>query len=478
MGGGGPAAPGRRARDDEAVRLLFATAEFAPLARVGGLAEAASGLVRALRSGYPEIDVQVVVPDYGDVELASQSVESIEVSDWVGRASLRHGVHADVGPVTLVDVPGMARPHPYVDESGEGWPDNDARFFAFSAAVAALAARDRPDLLHLNDWHTAAVTGMAAPLPPTVLTIHTLGYQGVTSQRWIERLSVDASRFAWYGGTNPLAGAIELADRVIAVSPNYATEIVTEAAGMGLHERLVALGDRLVGIRNGIDTTVWDPAIDPLVPANFETADRSGRAVCREALLAKARWPDDNVPVAAAVTRLVDQKGIDILIEAARFLPTIPMRLAVLGSGASELSSALRTLAAEQPDHVWFVDGYDVELAHWLFAGSDLYAMPSRFEPCGLGQMQAMAYGSIPVVTDVGGLHDTVIDADASRRAGTGFVSPTVDTAGVVDALHRGARALRHRRRREAIQSRGMSHDWSWTEPARRHVELYRDISS
>lgn len=455
------------------MRILFASAEFTPVARVGGLAEAAAGLVHALRAA--GVTVDLVLPDYGDVELADQSESSIDVPWWVGEARLRHGTHPVAGAVTLVDVPGMARPHPYVDADGSGWPDNDHRFMAFSAVVAALAERERPDVVHLNDWHTAAALGMMTDRPPTVLTIHTLGYQGVTAREWLTHLPVEAHRFAWYDGTNPLAGAIELADRVIAVSPNYAREIVTPEGGMGLHERLASLGDRLVGIRNGIDTAVWDPATDPHIAARFTAGDDDGRVACRAALHDRAGWDDDKRPIVAVVSRLVEQKGIDLLADAARFLPTMPARLMVLGAGDAATAGALRELADNAPDTAWFFEGYDEPLAHELFAGSDLFAMPSRFEPCGLAQMQAMAYGSIPVVTDVGGLHDTVLDADR-HKDGNGFVSP-VEPAGIVDALHRGVRAVKLASRRRALQRRGMGTDWSWEGPAAEHVAVYEEVA-
>lgn len=457
------------------MKILFATAELAPVARVGGLAEAASGLVRALRAA--GVDVQVVLPDYDDVDLADETRVEIRLADWAGTARIRTGRHDDAGELSLVDVPGMRRDHPYVDASGEGWPDNDNRFMAFSAAVAALTAQMRPDVLHLNDWHTAAAVGLLEHPVPTVLTIHTLGYQGVSGEEWLDRLLVGADRFAWYGGTNPLGGAIDLVDRVIAVSPNYAREIVTPAGGMGLDGRLAALGDRLIGIRNGIDTSVWSPSVDTKIAAPFGVGDLAGRDICRAALRERVGWRDDGTPIASVVTRLVDQKGVDLLIDAARYLGGMPLRLAVLGAGDRALADGLRALAEAAPEQVWFHDGYDESLAHQLFAGGDLFVMPSRFEPCGLAQMQAMAYGAIPVVTRVGGLVDTVIDADADRAAGNGFTSP-VDVPGLVDALHRGVRALRSSRRRAAIQRRGMAADWSWDAPAAQHLAIYRDVAA
>ena len=454
------------------MRVLLAAAEMAPVARVGGLAEAVSGLVRSLRDQGAE--VEVVLPDYGGVNLQGQHVTELESPWWSGPIRVRSGNHRDAGNLSLVSVAGMARPHPYIDEHGEGWPDNDHRFMAFAAAVASFSKVHNPDVLHLNDWHSAAALGMLASPPPTVLTIHTLGYQGHAPRTWLEHLPVGTHHFSWYEGVNPLAGGIALADRVVAVSPNYAREIVTAEGGMGLDGRLRAIGGRLVGIRNGIDTATWSPATDPLIAAQFSASDMSGRIACRERLIELAGWSEPRPAIVAAVTRLVDQKGIDLLIEAARYLRGIPARLAVLGAGDAGLAAALHELAGADPERVFFAEGYDEALGHALFAGSDLLVMPSRFEPCGLAQMQAMSYGSLPVVTNVGGLQDTVVDADA-HSAGTGFVTD-VSVAGIVDGLHRGVRALRNANRRRAITRRGMSIDWSWDAPAAAHIALYREL--
>lgn len=453
------------------MRVLFATAEYAPLARVGGLAEAAAGLVRALRAD--GVEVEVVVPDYFATPLCDEISVDLDVPEWVGTARARSGTAEGTGAVTLIDVPGINRPNPYVDSDGSGWPDNADRFFGFSAAVGALADLRRPDLLHCNDWHTAASFGFVDEALPTVLTIHTLGYQGWTSGGWLDRIPNHAGVFESHGGTNPMAGGIQLADVVIAVSPTYASEIRREETGFGLHTQLLDLGDRLIGIRNGIDTELWDPATDPHIARRYDSDDIDGKSLCRADLLNAVGWDENGAPVVGIVSRLVEQKGIDIALEAARYSGTMPFRLVILGSGERWISDYARYVAADKPETIWFNEGYDVKLAHKIFAGTDLMLMPSRFEPCGLSQMQAMEYGTIPVVTAVGGLLDTVIDADRSRNSGTGFVSETVDTAGVVDALHRGVRAWRHPRRRRSIQSRGMETDWSWSEPARYHVEAY-----
>jgi starch synthase len=457
------------------MRVLFATAELSPLARVGGLAEASAGLTRALRG--LGVDVDVVLPDYNGLVLDDEQRFALAVPDWVGEAYARRGVAKGFGPVTLVSAPGIARAHPYLDPAtGDGWTDNDARFFRFSAAVAALVERERPDVLHCNDWHTGGVFGLLGIDVPTVFTIHTLGYQGVTGPEWQGVLRRDADAFMWYGGTNPLAAAIRLADLVIAVSPNYAHEIVTPAAGMGLHDALAARGDRLIGIRNGIDTAVWDPANDAHIAATYSVKDPRGKQSCRVALAGELGWPPDNEPIIGMVTRLADQKGVDLALEVAPLLDTMPARLVLLGAGDRRLAELARAAAVADPDRVAFREGYDDGFGHRIFAGADLLLMPSRFEPCGLAQMQAMAYGTIPVVTDVGGLHDTVQDDDRERGTGTGFVSRTIDGAGLVDALHRAVRALRHPARRKAIQRRGMSADWSWAEPAAENLRYYTEL--
>lgn len=455
------------------MKVLFATAEMSPVARVGGLAEASAGLVNALRQLGAVVDV--VMPDYGDVTLADEQVATLTVAEWAGPCTVRTGRHGVAGPVTLVSVPGMARAHPYVDEDGVGWADNDQRFMAFSAAVAALVERLQPDVVHLNDWHTAAALGMMTNRPPTVITVHTLGYQGVTDSRWLDHLVVEADQFEWFSDTNPLAGGIRLADRVIAVSPNYAREMVQPESGMGLHDLLADRGADLIGIRNGIDAGTWNPADDPHISVGYGAETLDDRDQNRAALRSRAGWSMDTTPVIGVVSRLVEQKGIDLLLEASRFLATMPARLLVLGAGDIELAGGLQAAAEADPDRVWFHNGYDEALAHEIFAGSDLFAMPSRFEPCGLAQMQAMAYGAIPVVTGVGGLVDTVVDADLHRSSGTGFVT-SVDVPALVDGLHRATRAWRHATRRRSIQRRGMEADWSWTGPAERHLDLYRSI--
>lgn len=460
------------------MKILFAAAELAPIARVGGMAEASAGLVKQLRANGHE--VIVVVPDYEGLELQNQTSTKLLLPEWARPGTARTGLIAEIGEITLVDVPWIEKPHPYTDEEGVAFPDNDLRFFGFSAAVAAIINQEMPDVVHLNDWHTAAALGFLVEAPPSLLTIHTLGYQGITNPGWMDELPTRPHYFAWYGGTNPLLGGIRLADRIVTVSPNYAGEIVTEAEGMGLHDHLENLGSRLVGVVNGIDTEEWNPSTDEFLTTRFSADDLSGKATNRTELLTEfgLQSNDASEPVIGMVTRLVDQKGVDLAVDAARFLEYVPAKLVVLGSGDARLADLLDDLAVQFPDRIAFRNGYDIELAHRIFAGSDLLLMPSRFEPCGLAQMQAMAYGTIPVVTDVGGLHDTVVDADVHPDSGTGFVTASVDTAGLVDALYRAARAWNNPSRRADIIARGMGTDWSWAEPAKAYEAIYEELAA
>ena len=461
------------------MRVLFATAELSPIATVGGLAAAAAGLVHELRR--QGVDVELAVPDYGGVELSDESTIELDVPAWARPARIRVGDHPVAGRLHLVDVAGMARSHPYLEPDGEGWPDNAERFLRFARAVAARVEQSRPDVLHLNDWHTGAVLAALTDQPPTVVSIHNLAYQGVTAGTWLKRIGPRSRHYEWWGSTNPFTGAFALADSIVAVSPNYAKEILTPEFGCGVDVPLAHRGDALTGILNGIDTDVWDPSTDRHVVSTFDSQHLDAKGPNRAALLERLGFAVNtvhggDVPLAVAVTRLTDQKGIDLLVPLLALLREIPMRLAVLGSGDARLTAILHAAAIAHPDSFAFVEGYDEPLSHLMFAGADLFVMPSRFEPCGLTQMQAMRYGTIPIVTGVGGLVDTVPDADVDRANGRGFVAARPASTDLLAAMFRACRRVTDRRRRITLQRRGMTVDWSWRRPAADYLELYQRL--
>ena len=455
------------------MRVLFATAEMAPLATVGGLAAASAGLVGELRRQGVEVDV--VLPDYGAIVLTEQERFELPCADWVGPVSVRRGRHPQAGIVHLVAASGLAKPHPYLQPDGQGWPDNDARFLAFGQAVAALWHRQPGDVLHLNDWHTATALAVVDAATPTVLSLHNLAYQGLTGGEWLARVGPRADAFQWFDSCNPLLGGIRLADAVVAVSPSYAAEILEPAGGFGLHEELAARGSALSGILNGIDVDIWNPATDPHLLAPFHVVELSGKDVAQQDVAGRLGLTGEG-PLAIAVTRLTDQKGIDLLLPLLAYVAALPMRLAVLGAGDADLAARLARAAAAAPQHVAFVDGYDESLAHRLFAAGDLLVMPSRFEPCGLTQMQALRYGTLALVTAVGGLADTVVDLDHQPDSGTGWLAAQAEPLALLDALHRASRAWRNPRQWRSAQQRGMARDWSWSGPAKEYQALYHSV--
>ena len=249
-------------------------------------------------------------------------------------------------------------------------------------------------------------------------------------------------------------------------------------AGSGSISRCAERGDAVIGIRNGIDTARWDPTTDERLAATYDPRGRTvaaGRAANRAAVLDQLGWPDDGIPLAVMVTRLADQKGVDLVAPVVPVLRHVPMRIAVLGVGEAPLARLLAGLAADHPGWLAFVESFDETLAHRMFAGGDVFLMPSRFEPCGLAQMQAMRYGAIPVVTPVGGLVDTVPDIDVTPD-GNGIVADAVSSVGVLSALFRAARLLADRRRRAPLVQRITALDWSWTDPATRYVAEYERV--
>ncbi|MEZ5322480.1 MAG: glycogen/starch synthase [Microthrixaceae bacterium] len=454
------------------MHVLFATAEFEPVVATGGLGAASAGLVAALRRH--GIRVTPVIPGFAPYELEGEGRVELDVAPWAGSVTVRTGHHAQVGPIAVVDAPGLARPHPYTDPAtGGAWPDNDRRFFTFAAAVAALSRHLGPDVVHLHDWHAAAALAFTATGgPPTMLSIHNLAHQGWADPEWIDVMGPRGEAFRQLNSVNCLAGAIRLADAVVTVSPRYAYEITTPEGGHGLDRLLSEHRGKLWGILNGIDADEWNPSIDEHLHTPYDAGGFGAKVHNQEALCAELGLATAPGPLIVAVSRLDYQKGLDLLAEVAWMLTRIPARIAVLGSGEPDHEAAWRYIAAHGDGRIAFTRGYDLGLAHRMFAAGDLAVIPSRFEPCGLTQMQAMRYGTLPIVSDVGGLHDTVVDVDADPVHGTGVRMHQVSPAGIVDGVHRGVRLVGSAAA-AAARHRAMTHDWSWDTAAKGYLDRY-----
>jgi starch synthase len=378
--------------------------------------------------------------------------------------------------------PSFDRDGYYVDADGD-YPDNAARFTVLGrAALEAIRAEGRTvDVLHAHDWQAApAVLSLRLryqhePLlarTAALLTCHNLAYHGWTPRERAWQIDLPDGLGA-ADGVDLLREGIAAADLVNTVSPTYARESLTPAYGGGLDDVLRARGDEYIGILNGIDTGLWDPAADTVVAAPYSVADRSGKARCRADLCAR-HGLDPGGPLLGLVGRLDPQKGFDLVADAAPELLAAGARLIVLGTGDRALVDDLRTIAARRPDRLVVEERFDRDGARRIYAGADLFLMPSRFEPSGQGQLIALRYGTVPVVRSTGGLADTVRDADADRSTGNGFAFAEAESGALLDAVRRAMAALSDPARFAEIQRRGMEQDVSWAGPARMYVEAYR----
>ena len=483
-----------------ALRVAFLASECEPWAKTGGLADVVDALARALGKSHGdaiEAPVEVFLPRYRSVPVP----ESIERAGVVRvpdpRAPSGHSevtildVPADGYRLRLVDHPAAFDREGFYGDGGGDFADNAWRFGLFCrAALEALRADGRPlDVLHLHDWHTgpAAIFRDARYADDPVLapaailmTLHNLAYHGWTPRSRLGQLGLvpgDGTVAADADGVDLLASGIERAELVNTVSPGFAQEALTPAFGMGLDGLLRARGDRFVGILNGLDTTVWDPATDADLAAPFSRADRTGKVACRADLLDRLGFDAaDPGMVIGMVGRLDPQKGFDLLADAAPTLLERGVRLVVQGSGDPGLAAGFRTLATANPGRVALIERFDRAMARRIYAGADCFAMPSRFEPCGQGQMIALRYGTPPIVNRTGGLADTVIDETKHPGAGTGFSFDGATVEGLLGACERAVRLrVSGGAKWDGLLDRGMAVDFDWTTgSAPRYVDAYR----
>jgi starch synthase len=484
------------------MNVLFVASEAYPLIKTGGLGDVVYSLPHALAARGQTL--RLVLPGYRDV---LRQVADMRILGWLdvrgaGRVlsvrlvEARHPAFAF--PLWLVDCPPLFdRPgNPYGDGHGHDWPDNAERFTVFARAAAALAGDAlglgwRADVVHGHDWQTgltAAFLEDAQARPRRVFTIHNLAYGGYFSHAEFVALGLPAAWWSpeaieFHGRFSMLKAGIVFADRVTTVSPTYAREICTPQFGFGLDGLLRSVREKLYGILNGIDTRAWDPASDPLLPAHY-SADRiePGKGKNKKALLARflaaPSAADAAAPLLGMVSRLVEQKGVDWVIDVIPgLLAETDARLVVLGSGDERYEAQLQRLAEAHPDRVFVVIGYDEALAHRIEAGADVFLMPSRFEPCGLNQMYSLRYGTPPVVYRTGGLADTVIDADAAALAAgraTGFVFDEASAGALRATIDRALALYRQPKRWRQLQRTGMRQDFSWERSAAEYLALYQ----
>lgn len=479
------------------MRVIFASAEVFPLAKTGGLADVSAALPMALAN--LGVDIHLIMPGYTEaLDRAVAKQEAIPLGTILGvdGVSLIPAQLPDSGlPIWLLDCPALYRRDGglYLDADGRDWPDNAIRFAALSHVVTRLALGTagvdwRPDVVHANDWHLGLVPALLAAeggmRPPSLLTIHNLAFQGVFPAEVFPQLNLPPHWFSadvaeFYGKVSMLKAGIRFADRLTTVSPNYAQEILTPEFGCGLDGFLKARADHLSGILNGIDYGLWTPDDPLIVPCPYDAKRLTGKRQCKASLQAELELTVDNeAPLIAFISRLTEQKMADALPEIMPVIAEQGGQLAVLGEGDSAIEQALTALQTHYPGVVAVRIGYDEALARRMLAGADILAAPSRFEPCGLVQMYAMRFGTVPIVRNVGGLSDTVVRHEPGKlnNQATGFMFDEPTVGSLAEAIERACRHYHKAVAWRAMQLRAMKQDFSWTRSAQQYLSLYSDL--
>ncbi|HQK19773.1 MAG TPA: glycogen synthase GlgA, partial [Polyangiaceae bacterium] len=479
------------------LRVLIISAELAPFARAGGLGDVMQGLSHAL--GEMGVEVVVATPLYGVTRLDSAVAPQrwkrpiwIPIGGDVRQVGVIETVTDGDVRVLLLDCPPLFKRDSIYGTAQEPYPDNDLRFATLG--MAALRAADLmfhgpPDIIHAHDWHAALAIAYARLSEneawreaASVFTFHNIAYQGSFPITRAPMLGLHApilheDAVVANGSINYLKTGIVYSDRVTTVSQTYAQEVLEPEHDHGLTEVLAARSDSLVGITNGIDTTLWDPSRDRALAARYDAHDPTGRIACRTALAAELGLDmSHDPPIVGVVSRLTHQKGIDMLLQVVPTLVDDGMRLAIVAVGDQQWQSKLEGLSEQYRKKVAFRCAFGDPIARRVYAGADLFLMPSRFEPCGLGQQYAMRYGSVPVVNPVGGLADTVEPFDETHATGTGFWLEEPTPNGIVAALRRAVAIRKNANLWNQMVRNGMTRNASWDASARSYYALYREL--
>jgi starch synthase len=475
------------------IEVLSVASEVYPLIKTGGLADVAGALPGALAP--LGVSMRTLVPGYPSVTGGLDNARVVaEMPDYFGGfARLLAGRAAGLDLIVLDAAHLFDRPgNPYLGPDGKDWIDNALRFAALSYAAYELGRGMvegyRPQVLHSHDWQAGLVPAYVAFNAPTrvktVLTVHNLAFQGVFGWDVFSSLRLDfraaqEGAIEYFGGISFLKAGLQVADALTTVSPTYAHEIRTGAYGMGLEGLLQSRANVLHGILNGIDTDAWNPQADASLPEAYTASTTEKRQQNRAALLERFGLDDSPGPLFSVVSRLTWQKGMDMLVESVDALVAMGGKLIVLGSGDPALENGLKGAAARHPGKVGIIVGYDEGLSHLVQGGADVMMVPSRFEPCGLTQLYGLRYGCVPLVSRVGGLADTVIDAnEAAVEAGvaTGVVFAPATAEALNEAIRRTVSLYGRDKVWRKMQRRGMKSDVSWEASAEKYANLYSDL--
>jgi starch synthase len=472
------------------MRILFVASEGLPFSKTGGLADVVEALPKALvAQGH---DVAVVLPRYRNTQIKNMVIKSLTVP--MGTAlrfpAIADGARPGGVQYFFVDDPEYFDREQLYGVGGRDYPDNAERFAEFARAAIELAKQLwLPDVMHCHDWQSALVpvllrTAYTADPQlsalPVIFTIHNMGYHGLFARDVLARIGLPDSLFRmdaleFFGHLNYLKGGLLFSDYLTTVSRKYAEEIQTSEYGHGLDGVVRARADRLVGILNGVDYSVWNPEVDSLIAARYSARDLSGKQVCKRDLLAQFQLPEENLerPLIGIVSRFADQKGFDLLAQVADTLMGEDLAIVALGSGEAKHERMFRELSQQFSKRLAVKIAYDNTLAHKIEAGADIFLMPSRYEPCGLNQIYSLRYGTVPVVRATGGLDDTIEPFDPASGRGTGFKFSEYTGPALLAALREALAVYADKTAWRRLESNGMAKDFSWNASALEYGRLY-----
>jgi starch synthase len=490
----------------KSLNVLFVSSEVDPFAKTGGLADVSGALPKTIKR--LDHEIRIIMPRYGSVKEDTAKLHEMirlkEIEIPLGQKHYQASVkssflpnnHSKVQVYFLDNRKLFGRSGLYVHpDTKTDYPDNDDRFFFFSRGVLEVLKRMgwQPDVIHCNDWQTGLIPAYLKTLYKddpffkhikSVFTIHNMAYQGTFPKSAFHKTGLppellSESGIEAFGQINLLKSGLMYADAITTVSEKYAEEIRTsDEYGCGLQDIVERRKNDLTGILNGIDYTIWNPAVDTLIPHKYDQRSIDLKIENKKALLAKTKLPfEENVPVVGIISRLASQKGFDLIGEVLDDMVALNLQLVVLGTGEKKYHDLFEKAAKKHPQHVAIDLSFNDELAHLIEAGSDMFLMPSRYEPCGLNQLYSLKYGTIPVVRATGGLDDTIQEFNPATGYGTGFKFQTYDSGEMLKALQRAVHAFHDRSQWRKLIKNGMSKDFSWEASARKYVHLYRSLT-
>lgn len=467
------------------MRIVIATSEAIPYIKTGGLADVAGALFAGFRKlGH---DVSLFLPLYEGIQKLDKPKKILSAQKLhLGERMYYFDVIAEKETYFIANDYFFRRSGLYGNRAGD-YPDNVERFAFFSKAVLHVikSLGLTPHVIHTHDWQTALIplylsTDHSLTEIRTVFTIHNMGYQGIAPHDAMRSIGIPERYFTldgieYYGNINLLKAGIQFADEVTTVSPNYAREITSPQFGFGLSGVLKEKG--VTGILNGLDYELWDPSSDTAIKAPFSTNDLNNRSLCKEDLCRMAGFRDRNKPLIGVIGRFAVQKGHDIIASELNNIVALNANMIILGQGDAAIEDAFAVAAARNPGKVHLITSFNDTIARKIYAGSDLFLMPSRYEPCGLAQMIAMRYGSVPIVNMTGGLADTVADYNTANSRGTGFVFLRPEGQAMVECLKRAFCVYFSSTDWRTIVQNVMKQRFKWSNSEKKYLNLFRDIS-